>query len=62
MFPEQVAADHIKSWSNKGDVVLDMMMGSGTTPYVAKKLNRKYIGVELDKEYFEIAKERVNNL
>lgn len=60
VFPERLVGDHIESWSNKGDVVLDMMMGSGTTPYVAKKKGRKYIGIELDKEYFDIAVKRVN--
>lgn len=60
VFPEKLVEDHIRSWSNEGDLVLDMMMGSGTVPYVAKNINRKYIGIELDEEYFEIAKERVN--
>lgn len=59
IFPEAMVADHIESWSNKGDIVLDMMMGSGTTPYVAKKLDRQYIGIELDEGYYKIAKDRI---
>lgn len=49
----------IKTYTKEGQVVLDSTMGSGTTPLGAKNLNRKYIGIELDEEYFEIAKERV---
>lgn len=43
-----------------GDVVLDPFMGSGTTGIVAKKLKRNFIGIELDKAYYDIAKERIN--
>lgn len=43
------------------DTVLDNCMGSGTTIVAAKKLNRNFIGIELDKEYFEIASERIKN-
>ena len=58
-FPGKLAHDHIISWSNKGDTVLDPMMGSGTTGKMAKQLNRKFIGIELDPEYFKIAKDRI---
>ena len=58
-FPEQLAHDHIISWSNEGDTVLDCFMGSGTTGKMAKQLGRNFIGIELDKEYFEIAKKRI---
>jgi len=58
-FPEQLAQDHISSWSNKGDIVLDPFMGSGTTGVACKNLNRDFIGIELDKGYFEIAKKRI---
>ena len=58
-FPEKLAHDHIISWSNEGDTVFDPFMGSGTTGKMAKILNRDFIGVEIDKEYFEIAKERI---
>ena len=59
MFPEQLANDHIISWSNEGDVVLDCFMGSGTTAKMAMLNNRQYIGFELSKEYCEIAEKRI---
>ena len=59
-FPEQLAHDHIISWSNEGDTVLDPMIGSGTTGKMAKLLNRKFIGIEKDPEYFKIAVERID--
>jgi DNA modification methylase len=58
-FPEQLAHDHIISWSNEGDTVLDPFMGSGTTGKMAKQLNRNFIGIELDAQYFDIAKQRI---
>uniref|UniRef100_A0A6M3IST1 site-specific DNA-methyltransferase (cytosine-N(4)-specific) n=1 Tax=viral metagenome TaxID=1070528 RepID=A0A6M3IST1_9ZZZZ len=58
-FPEQLANDHILSWSNEGDTVFDPFMGSGTTGKMAKQLNRDFIGIEIDSEYFEIAKQRI---
>ena len=58
-FPEQLSKDHILSWSNEGDMVLDPFMGSGTTCKMAKLNNRKYIGIEISSEYFEIAKKRI---
>ena len=61
IFPEQLAADHINSWSNEGDTVLDPFMGSGTTIKMAKILKRNAIGIEISKEYFEIAKKRIEN-
>ena len=60
-FPEKLAHDHIISWSNEGDTVLDPFMGSGTTGKMAKQLGRNFIGIELDKEYFEIATKRINS-
>ncbi len=59
VFPEQLAQDHIISWSNEGDVVLDPFMGSGTTGKMALLNRRNFIGIELDKTYFNIAKERI---
>lgn len=58
-FPEKLAQDHILSWSNEGDLVLDCFMGSNTTGKMALKNNRKYIGIEKVEKYFEIAKERI---
>jgi site-specific DNA-methyltransferase (adenine-specific) len=59
-FPEALAHDHIISWSNTGDTVLDPFMGSGTTGKMAAQLGRRFIGIELDPEYFAIAKARIN--
>lgn len=58
-FPEQLVEDHIKSWSNEGDLVLDPFAGSGTTLKAAKNLNRKYIGIEISSEYCDITKQRI---
>lgn len=59
IFPEQLAQDHILTWSNEGDIVLDCFMGSGTTAKMALLNNRQYIGFEIEKEYCKIANERV---
>lgn len=53
---EQILQKH----SDEGDVVLDCFMGSGSTGVACKNLNRKFIGIELDEEYFNISKERIN--
>lgn len=58
VFPEALARDHILSWSNPGDLVLDPFMGSGTTAKMAKNHQRKYIGFEISAEYCKIATER----
>ena len=58
-FPQQLANDHIISWSNEGDVVYDPFMGSGTTAKMAMLNNRNYIGSEISKEYCEIAEQRL---
>lgn len=58
-FPVILAKDHIISWSNEGDVVLDPFMGSGTTGVACVKTGRQFIGMEIDKGYFEIAEKRV---
>jgi site-specific DNA-methyltransferase (adenine-specific) len=55
IFPEQLAEDHIISWSNEGDIVLDPFSGSGTTSKMAKKNNRKYIGIDISEEYCKLA-------
>jgi len=59
IFPEQLANDHIISWSNEGDLVYDPFMGSGTTAKMAILNNRKWIGSEISKEYCEIIHERL---
>ena len=59
IFPELLAIDHIKSWSNEGDLVLDPMNGSGTTCVAAKMLGRRYIGIDISSEYCEIACQRL---
>jgi len=51
----------IKTYTNEGETVLDFTMGSGTTGVAAKNLGRDFIGIELDKDYYNIAKERIEN-
>jgi len=58
-FPESLARDHILSWSNEGDIVLDPFSGSGTTAKMAKHNGRKYIGIEVNPEYVEISLRRL---
>ena len=60
VFPEQLANDHIISWSNEGDLVYDPFMGSGTTAKMALVNKRNWIGSEISKEYCEIAEKRIN--
>lgn len=62
IFPEKLAEDHILSWSNEGDTVLDCFMGSNTTGKMSLLNNRKYIGIEKVEDYFNIAKERITNI
>lgn len=59
VFPYKLAYDHILSWSNEGDHILDPFMGSGTTGVAAKNLNRSFIGIEMDDKYYASAKERI---
>jgi DNA modification methylase len=65
-FPDQLANDHIITWSNDGDLIYDPFMGSGTTAKMAVLNNRNYIGSEISAEYCTIAEERIqackNNL
>lgn len=62
VFPEQLANDHIISWSNKNDIVFDPFMGSGTTAKMAMMNNRRFIGCEISEEYCEIIKNRLENI
>ena len=59
-FPEKLAIDHIISWSNEGDTVLDPFLGSGTTGVAAIKTDRHFIGFELSQKYFDIAYARIS--
>jgi len=52
----------IKTYTNENETVLDFTMGSGSTGVAAKNLKRNFIGIEMDDKYFEIAKERINNI
>ena len=61
IFPERLAQDHIISWSNKGDLILDPFCGSGTTCKMARENHRDFIGIEISKEYCKIANQRINN-
>lgn len=56
IFPEKLAEDHILSWSNEGDIVLDPFVGSGTTCKMAKKNGRKYIGIDISEDYCQLAR------
>jgi len=58
IYPDILAARHIETWSNKGDIVLDPFMGSGTTAKAAQELGRHYIGFEINPEYVEICQRR----
>ena len=59
--PEEIVTNLIVNGSNEGDVVLDCFMGSGTTGAVCVGINRKFIGIEIDENYFKIATERINS-
>ncbi|MBE8182329.1 MAG: site-specific DNA-methyltransferase [Candidatus Portiera sp.] len=59
-FPCSLARDHISSWSNPGDLVLDPMSGSGTTCLAALQLGRDYIGIDVSHDYCELAKQRIS--
>ena len=59
IFPEQLVVDHLLSWTDEEDTVLDPFMGSGTTGKMCDAYNRKFIGIEKNPEYFDIAKKRI---
>lgn len=60
IFPEKLAADHIYSWSNEGDLVYDPFIGSGTTAKMAHIMKRNWIGSEISSEYVAVANKRIN--
>jgi site-specific DNA-methyltransferase (adenine-specific) len=60
-FPMALAKDHILSWSNPGDIVLDPMAGAGTTLLMAKETGRNYIGIEISEEYIGLINYRLDN-
>lgn len=62
VFPEKLVQDHIYSWSNRGDVVLDPFMGSGTTAKMAILNDRKWIGFEISGEYCKLIEKRINGI
>lgn len=59
IFPEALARDHILSWSNEGDIVLDPFNGSGTTTKMARLMGRRFIGIDVNESYCEIARKRL---
>ena len=59
VFPEQLVNDHIITWSNEGDLILDPFCGSGTTLKMAKLLNRNYVGIDISEKYCKIAEKRI---
>jgi len=59
IFPELLVEDHILTWTNEGDTVLDPFVGSGTTPKMAHLNNRKWLGIDISKEYVQISKKRL---
>ena len=62
MFPLDLVKDQISSWSNENDIVFDPFMGAGTTGVACKLLNRNFIGCEIVEKYFNMSKERIENV
>jgi site-specific DNA-methyltransferase (adenine-specific) len=61
VYPIEIPLRHIKSWTNENDIVLDPFMGSGTTAIAAMELNRHFIGIEMDEEYYQICLDRIKD-
>ena len=61
IMPEQLALDQVTTWTNKGDIVIDPFLGSGTSAKAALMLEREFMGCDLSQEYCEIAKQRIAN-
>ena len=62
IFPEKLVRDHLRTWTNVGDIVLDPFMGSGTTAVVARELHREFIGIEINPDYIAIANKRMSEV
>ena len=62
VFPEQLIETPIKAGCPEGGIMLDPFMGAGTTAVVALKLNRQYVGIELNPNYIKIAEERIKKV
>jgi len=60
-FPKALVRDHLFSWSNENDLVLDPFFGSGTTGKMCEILNRRWVGIEMSEKYCEIAAKRIEN-
>lgn len=61
VFPDKLAEDHIKSWSNQGDIVFDPFVGSGTTARACIRLNRNYLACDISKEYVDLVINSLQN-
>lgn len=59
IFPEALVRDHIRSWSNEGDMIFDPFTGSGTTAVMAIDMGRRFVGFEINEDYCEIARTRL---
>ena len=62
VFPIEMVIDHIKSWTNEGDIVLDPFMGSGTVAMASILTNRKYVGIELNEHYHMLCMKNISDL
>lgn len=62
IFPDALAEDHVLSWTNPGDLILDPFAGSGTTLKAAAKHRRRWIGIEIAEEYAQIAQKRTEKI
>ena len=59
MYPELLAKEHILTWSNEGDLVLDTFMGAGTTAVMSRETGRDFIGFEIDETYYNLSQRRL---
>jgi len=62
IFPESLARDHILSWSNPGDLVLDCFSGSGTTSFMSIKTGRNFIGIDISQDYCDLSEQRTREV